>query len=335
MTDEDRAKQLEQIHAIAESINSSRKGDNAIMLFGADAEFDIDVISTGSLLLDDALGVGGFPRGRITELFGEEGGGKTSIALSTAAQAQKRGLICAYIDSENALDLGNAQALGVDMDLLLISQMNCTEDVFDLVGELIANDVQLIVIDSIAGTAPRSELEGGIGDIPIGLNARLIGQAMRDLAKRLKGADATLILINQIREKIGVFFGNNETTPGGRAIKFNASVRLDVRGRGFIKNGDEIIGIRIKAYVAKNKVAAPFRRTYLDFFFTRGFDNELAAFDLAYEKGVLKRKGKSGYYIWETDNETSKLRKAWGIYLKENPDKLKALIDEVKASAGV
>ena len=335
MTDAERAKQLKQIHAIAESINAGRKGDNAIMLFDADAEFDIDVISTGSLLLDDALGVGGFPRGRIVELFGEEGGGKTSIALSTVAQAQKRGLISAYIDSENALDLGNARALGVDMDLLLISQMNCTEDVFDLVGALIDNDVQLIIIDSIAGTAPRSELEGGIGDIPIGLNARLIGQAMRDLAKRLKRADATLILINQIREKIGVFFGNNETTPGGRAIKFNASVRLDVRGRGFIKDGDEIIGIRILAYVAKNKVAAPFRRVYLDFFFTKGFDNELAVFDLAFEKGILKRKGKSGYYIWEADGETSKLRKAWGTFLKENPDKLKVLIDEVKASAGV
>jgi len=333
MNGAERVKQLEQIHAIAESINQGRKDDPAIMLFDSDAVFDIDVIPSGSILLDDALGVGGFPRGRIIELFGEEGGGKTSIALSTVAQAQKRGLICAYIDSENSLDLGNAQALVVDMDFLTISPMNCTEDVFDLVGNLIAHDVQLIIVDSIAGTAPRSELDGSMGDIPIGLNARLIGQAMRDLAKKLKGAEATLILINQIREKIGVFFGNNETTPGGRAIKFYSSVRLDVRGRGFIKNGEEIVGIRILAYVAKNKVAAPFRRTYIDFFFTKGFDNELAVFDLASEKGVISRKGKSGYYVWDTDGPTSKLRKDWGTYLRENPDKLKTLIDEVKTSA--
>lgn len=334
MNDAERAEQLKQIHAIAESINRGRKGDDAaVMLFDSDAVFDVEVISSGSLLLDDALGVGGFPKGRIIELFGEEGGGKTSIALSTVAQAQRLGLICAYIDSENSLDLGNAQALGVDMNLLLISQMNCTEDVFDLVGALIDNNVKLIIVDSIAGTAPKAELEGNIGDIPIGLNARLIGQAMRDSAKRLRRADATLILINQIREKIGVFFGNNETTPGGRAIKFNASVRLDVRGRGFIKDGEEVVGIRILAYVAKNKVAAPFRRTYMDFFFTKGFDNELAIFDLAFERGVITRKGKSGYYVWATDSETSKLRKDWGTYLKENTDRLKVLIDEVRANA--
>lgn len=333
MNDAEKAAQLKQIHALAESINEGRKDDPAIMLFDSDAVFDVDVIPSGSILLDEALGVGGFPRGRIIELFGEEGGGKTSIALSTVAQAQKQGLICAYIDSENSLDLGNAQALGVDMDLLPISQMNCTEDVFDLVSNLIAHDVQLIIVDSIAGTAPRSELDGSMGDIPVGLNARLIGQAMRDLAKKLNNAGATLILINQIREKIGVFFGNNETTPGGRAIKFYSTVRLDVRGRGFIKDGEEIVGIRILAYVAKNKVAAPFRRTYMDFFFTKGFDNELAVFDLASEKGVISRKGKSGYYVWDTDGPTSKLRKDWGTYLKENPDKLKTLIDEVKANA--
>lgn len=332
MNDAERAEQLKQIHAIAASINKGRKDDGAIMLFDSDAVFDVEVIPSGSILLDDALGVGGFPKGRIIELFGEEGGGKTSIALSTVAQAQRLGLICAYIDSENSLDLGNAQALGVDMNLLLISQMNCTEDVFDLVSALIDNDVKLIIVDSIAGTAPRAELEGNIGDIPIGLNARLIGQAMRDSAKRLRRADATLILINQIREKIGVFFGNNETTPGGRSIKFNASVRLDVRGRGFIKDGDEIVGIRILAYVAKNKVAAPFRRTYMDFFFTKGFDNELAIFDLAVNRGVITRKGKSGYYVWETEGTTSKLRKDWGVFLKENTDRLKILIDEVKAS---
>lgn len=333
MNEADREEQLKQIHAIADSIRKARKDDSAIMLFGSDAVFDVDVIPSGSILLDDALGVGGFPRARITELFGEEGGGKTSIALSTVAQAQRQGLICAYIDSENSLDLGNARALGVDMDLLLISQMNCTEDVFDLVSDLLANDVKLIIVDSIAGTAPRSELESNIGELQPGLNARLIGQAMRDLAKKVKSADATLILINQIREKIGVFFGNNETTPGGRAIKFYSSVRLDVRGRGRIKAGEEVIGIRILAYVAKNKVSAPFRRAYLDFFFTKGFDNELAVFDLAVEKGVVSRKGKSGYYVWSTDSETSKLRKDWGEYLKENPDKLKIIIDEVKASA--
>lgn len=329
----DRSEQLKLIHSIADSIRASREDDSAIMLFDANAVFDVEVISTGSILLDDALGVGGFPRGRIVELFGEEGGGKTSIALSTVAQAQRQGIICAYIDSENSLDLGNAQALGVDMDLLMVSQMNCTEDVFDLVSDLLANGVQLIVVDSIAGTAPRAELEGSMGDLQVGLNARLIGQAMRDLAKKFNRADATLILINQIREKIGVFFGNNETTPGGRAIKFNASVRLDVRNRGYIKSGDEVVGIRIRAYVAKNKVAAPFKTALLDFFFKRGFDNELATFDLAVEKEVILRKGKSGYYVWSTDGEASKLRKDWGMYLKENPDKLKILIDEVKASA--
>ncbi len=333
MTEADKAKQLAQVHTIAESIRKSRKDDSAIMLFDSDAVFDVDVISSGSLLLDDALGVGGFPKARITELFGEEGGGKTSIALSTVAQAQKLGIICAYIDSENSLDLGNARALGVDMSLLLISQMNCTEDVFDLVSDLLANDVRLIIVDSIAGTAPKAELEGSIGELQVGLNARLIGQAMRDLAKKVRTADATLILINQIREKIGVFFGNNETTPGGRALKFYASVRLDVRGRGYIKSGEEVIGIRIRAYVAKNKVAAPFRTTLLDFFFTKGFDNELAAFDLAVEREVISRKGKSGYYVWTTDSETSKLRKDWGTYLKDSPDRLKILIDEVKASA--
>jgi len=333
MNDAERAEQLKHIHTIAENIRKGRKDDSAIMLFDSDAVFDVNVIPSGSILLDAALGVGGFPRGRITELFGEEGGGKTSIALSTVAQAQRMGLICAYIDSENSLDLGNARALGVDMSLLLISQMNCTEDVFDLVSDLLANNVQLIIVDSIAGTAPRAELEGSIGDLQIGLNARLIGQAMRDLAKKFRVADATLILINQIREKIGVFFGSNETTPGGRAIKFYSTVRLDVRGRGYIKAGDEVIGIRILAYVAKNKVSAPFRKTYMDFFFARGFDNELAVFDLAVEKGVISRKGKSGYYVWSTDSETSKLRKDWGTYLKESPDKLKILIDEVKADA--
>jgi recombination protein RecA len=333
MNEIERAVQLKHIHAIADTIRKGREDDSAIMLFDSDAVFDVNVISSGSILLDEALGVGGFPRGRITELFGEEGGGKTSIALSTVAQAQMMGLICAYIDSENSLDLGNARALGVDMELLLVSQLNCTEDVFDMVSDLLANDVRLIVIDSIAGTAPRAELESGIGDLQIGLNARLIGQAMRDLAKKVKGADATLILINQLRDKIGVFFGNKETTPGGRSIKFYSTVRLDVRGRGYIKKGEEVVGIRILAYVAKNKVAAPFRKTYMDFFFAKGFDNELALFDLAVEKGLISRKGKSGYYVWDTDGTVSKLRKDWGEYLKENPDKLKILIDEVKTSA--
>jgi len=289
----------------------------------------VEVISTGSLLLDQALGIGGFPRGRIVELFGEEGGGKTSVALSAIAQAQRAGLICAYIDSENALDLGWAKTLGVDLSLFLLSQENCTEDVFTLVEDCIDNGVQLIVVDSIAGVAPRAELEGAFGDWQVGLNPRLIGQAMRTLAKKAGRADTCLIFINQIREKIGVMFGSNETTPGGRALKFYATVRLDVRGRGHIKLGTETVGIRIRAYVAKNKLAPPFRKAQLDFFFDKGFDNELACIDMAVECGVMDRKGKSGYYLWEGESGASKLRKDWADYFRENPDKLKRLLDEV------
>jgi len=301
----------------------------------------VEVISSGSVLLDQALGVGGIPRGRIIELFGEEGAGKSSIALSTVAQAQKRGIVCAYIDAESALDLRFATALDVDTELLLISQENCTEDVLNLIAGsetgrekepgLMDVGVQLIVVDSVAGLAPRAELEGAFGEWQVGLQARLMGQAMRGMAKRARATNTCLIFINQIREKIGVRFGNPETTPGGRALKFYATIRLDVRGRGQIKLGTEPVGIRISAYVAKNKVSPPFKRVQLDFFFDKGFDNELACFDIAAECGVIVRKGKSGYYTWAGEPEVSKLRKDWADYFRENVDKLKQLLDEVNA----
>jgi len=326
----DAEKQIEELHRIAESIRAGRKDPGAVMLYGEEGVFEpIEAISTGSFLLDQALGVGGFPKGRVVELFGQEGSGKSSVALSTVAQAQRQGVTCLYVDAENAFSAVLAENIGVDLRLLMISQQSCTQDAFSIVDKALDEGVGLIVIDSIASLCPREELEGDFGDHHVGLQARWMSQAMRKLAEKIGKTKTAAILINQVRIKVGVFFGNPETTPGGKALKFWSSQRVDIKHRGRIKDGNEVVGIKMAIYVVKNKVAPPFRQCELDFYFDRGFDNELAYFDYAVAKELIFTKKGTAHYLWPDVAEKSKTRKGWGEFLKERPDVLKMLVDGV------
>ena len=318
--------QRARLNKIAETIRG-KLGKESLTTFEEGMWDPVEVISTGSVAIDAALGIGGFPKGRIIELYGPESGGKTSIVLSNIAQAQSQGLLCAFIDAENSFNPEWATLLGIDMTLLLLSQESCLENAFALIDNLIEQKVDVIALDSVAGLAPKAELEGNVGDWQIGLVARLMSQAMRRLSSKINLSNSSVIFINQIRQKIGVMFGNPETTPGGKALKFHASIRLEVRGSKHIKSseGSDPIGMQIHANVVKNKVAPPFKRAIADFYFDRGFDNELAYIDWAIDKGVLAKKG--AYYTFE---EITKYRADWAIMIKEDAPLLKRLIHEVQ-----
>ena len=293
-------------------------GKGSIMRFGEDgAGFDIEVIPTGSLSLDAALGVGGVPRGRIIEIYGPESSGKTTLALQILAEAQALGGIVAFIDAEHALDPSYAARLGVDIDEVLISQPDTGEQALEICDMLVRSGaIDAIVIDSVAALVPRAEIEGEIGDSNIGLQARLMSQALRKLAGSLSKSNTTCIFINQLREKIGVSYGNPETTTGGRALKFFSTIRIDIRKFDTIKRGTDIIGNRVRAKVVKNKVAPPFRQAEFDLMYGEGISKEGCIIDLGVEEGLIK---KSGAWYTYGDDRLGQGREAAKELLRNTP----------------
>ena len=267
-------------------------GKGSIMRLGTDQKLDVPVISTGSLSLDMALGVGGMPRGRVVEVFGPESSGKTTLTLHVVANAQKLGGTAAFIDVEHALDPDYAKRLGVNLDTLLVNQPDTGEQALEI-AELLtrSNAIDVIVVDSVAALVPKAELEGQMGDSHVAIQARLMSQALRKLTSVIAKSKTCLIFINQIREKIGVMFGNPETTPGGRALKFYSSVRVDIRRIGSIKDGDHIIGNRVRAKIAKNKVAAPFKKAEFDIMFNQGISRSGDVVDLGVEAQIIEKSG--------------------------------------------
>jgi len=293
-------------------------GKGSVLQLGSKSVQQVSVIPTGSISLDAALGVGGFPRGRVMEVFGPESSGKTTLALQVIAQAQAAGGTAAFIDAEHALDPTYARALGVDVDNLLVSQPDYGEQALEITGSLIASNViDVVVVDSVAALVPKAELEGEMGDSFMGLHARLMSQAMRKLTAAVSRANACLIFINQVREKIGVVFGNPETTTGGRALKFYSSVRIEVRRIGAIKDGDQVIGNRTKIKVVKNKVAAPFREVEVDILYGQGISREGDLLDLGATHEVVE---KSGSWFSYAGERLGQGRDNARLFLKEHTD---------------
>jgi len=292
-------------------------GKGAVVQLGSDTVLQVGVIPTGAISVDSALGVGGLPRGRVIEIFGPESSGKTTLALHAIAQAQAAGGVAAFIDAEHALDPQYARALGVDTDNLIVSQPDYGEQALEITNALVASNViDIIVVDSVAALVPKAELEGEMGDSFMGLHARLMSQALRKLTAALSRANACLVFINQIREKIGVMFGSPETTTGGRALKFYASVRVDVRRTAAIKDGDQAIGNRTRIKIVKNKVASPFREVELDILYGQGISREGDLIDFGAERGVIE---KSGSWFSFEGERIGQGRDNVCRFLKENP----------------
>lgn len=291
-------------------------GKGSIMRLGKETKFEVDAIPTGVLSLDLALGIGGVPRGRVIEIFGPEAGGKTTLTLSIISEVQKRGGVAAFIDAEHALDPSYAKKLRVNLDDLLISQPDTGEQALDIAEMLVrSNAVDLIVVDSVAALVPRAEIEGEMGDRHIGLQARLMSQALRKLTAIISKTNTCVVFINQIREKIGVMFGNPETTTGGRALKFYSSIRLDLRKISSIKAGDSIIGARIRAKVVKNKVAPPFRNAEFDIMHDEGISKSGSILDLGVNMGILE---KSGTWMTFGSEKIGQGRESAREFLKSN-----------------
>ena len=302
-------------------------GDGSIMKLGESHKVDVELIPGGSLSLDLALG-GGYPKGRIIEIYGPESSGKTTLTLHAIAEIQKQGGTAAFIDAEHALDPAYAKKLGVDTDNLLVSQPDNGEQALEITETLVrSNAVDLIVVDSVAALVPQAEIDGDMGDSHMGLQARLMSQALRKLTGIINKSKATVIFINQIRMKIGVMFGNPETTTGGNALKFYASVRLDIRRTGQIKVGEEIIGNRTKVKVVKNKIAPPFRTAEFDIMYNEGISKTGDVLDLAAQHGVV---GKAGAWYDYKDAKIGQGREATKVYLKENPKVLDEIEKEVR-----
>ncbi|MCR4665315.1 MAG: recombinase RecA [Paludibacteraceae bacterium] len=299
-------------------------GKGAIMRLGENKVEDVAVIPTGSVGLNIALGVGGYPRGRVIEIYGPESSGKTTLAIHAMAEVQKQGGIAAIIDAEHAFDRFYAERLGVDVENLLIAQPDSGEQALDIADELIRSSaVDLIVIDSVAALTPKAEIEGDMGDNKVGLQARLMSQALRKLTATINKTQTTCIFINQLREKIGVMFGNPETTTGGNALKFYASVRLDIRRVTAIKNGEEVIGNQVRVKVVKNKVAPPFRKAEFDLMFNEGISKVGEIVDIGTDMGIMTKSG--SFYSYE-GNRIAQGREAVKNVLRENPD----LCDEIE-----
>jgi recombination protein RecA len=309
-------------------------GKGAIMRLGTDAIIpDIPVISTGSLALDIALGVGGVPRGRVVEIFGPEASGKTTLALHMIAEAQKKGGIAGFIDAEHALDVAYSRKLGVKTDDLLISQPDTGEQALEIVEMLVRSGaLDVVAIDSVAALVPKAELEGEMGDAHMGLQARLMSQALRKLTSTISKSNTCVIFINQIRMKIGVFMGNPETTTGGNALKFYSSVRLDIRRVGAIKDGQEVIGNRTRVKVVKNKLAPPFKEVEFDIMYGEGISREGDLLDLAVEKEIVE---KSGAWFSFDDERIGQGRENSKIFLKEHPEISKAIEEKLLERLGL
>jgi recombination protein RecA len=309
-------------------------GKGSIMRLGQrNAITPIEFISTGSISIDYALGVGGLPRGRVIEIFGPESSGKTTLALQVIAEAQKAGGMAAFVDAEHALDAQYAQKLGVDLENLLVSQPDNGEQALEIVEVLIrSNSVDVVVVDSVAALVPKAEIEGEMGEAQMGLQARLMSQALRKLTGVVSKSKTTLVFINQLREKIGVMFGNPETTTGGRALKFYASVRIDIRRIASIKDGDQVVGGRTRVKVVKNKVAPPFREAEFDIMYGEGISREGDLLDLSVEKRIVE---KSGAWFAFNGDRLGQGRENAKQFLKDNPEIRQVLEDRIRRELGL
>ncbi len=322
----------DKVKALRTAITQIEKayGKGSIMRFGDRAEQNVEVIPTGSLALDVALGIGGLPRGRVIEIYGPESSGKTTLALHVVAEAQKRGGVAAFIDAEHALDPNYARNLGVNVDDLLISQPDTGEQGLEITEALVRSGaVDVVVVDSVAALVPRSEIEGEMGDSFVGLHARLMSQALRKLTGAIGKTETIVIFINQLREKVGVMYGNPEVTTGGRALKFYASVRIDVRRIEAIKNGTELIGNRTRAKVVKNKMAPPFREAEFDIIYGEGIVRESELVDLAVKLDIMQ---KSGSWFSMGPTRIGQGREAAKKYLQENPEIAEQVESEIRAN---
>ncbi len=309
-------------------------GKGSIMKYGdGGPDYGIEPIPTGSISLDAALGIGGVPRGRIVEIYGPESSGKTTLALSIIAQAQALGGVVAFIDAEHALDPGYAAKIGVDIDEVLISQPDTGEQALEICDMLVRSSaIDVVVVDSVAALVPRAEIEGEIGDSSVGLQARLMSQALRKLAGSLSKSNTICIFINQLREKIGIMFGNPETTPGGRALKFFSSVRMDIRRIESLKNGSDVIGNRVRVKVVKNKVAPPFRQAEFDIMYGEGISKEGSLLDVGVDEGIVSKSG--AWYTYE-DERLGQGREAAKEFLKSNPKLCDEIEHKVREALGL
>ncbi|HHJ3076484.1 TPA: recombinase RecA [Vibrio parahaemolyticus] len=316
--------------ALAAALGQIEKqfGKGSIMKLGDDRTMDIETISTGSLTLDSALGAGGLPMGRIVEIFGPESSGKTTLTLEVIAAAQKEGKTCAFIDAEHALDPVYAKKLGVDIDSLLVAQPDTGEQALEIVDSLARSGaIDVLVVDSVAALTPKAEIEGEMGDSHMGLQARMLSQAMRKITGNLKASNCMCIFINQIRMKIGVMFGNPETTTGGNALKFYASVRLDIRRTGAIKSGDEVIGNETRVKVVKNKIAAPFREANFAIRYGEGIDTASEIIDIGVKEKVID---KTGAWYGYNGSKLGQGKENSRNYLLENPELLEEIKEKIK-----
>ncbi len=325
----DREKALEM--ALAQIDKQYGKG--SIMRMGEKTNMAIEAIPTGALALDVALGVGGLPRGRVVEIYGPESSGKSTLAMHVVAEAQRNGGICAYIDAEHAMDPVYARSIGVDIDQLLISQPDTGEQALEIVDMLIRSGaLDVVVIDSVAALTPKAEIEGDMGDSHVGLQARLMSQALRKLTANLNKSNTVAIFINQLREKIGVMFGSPETTPGGRALKFYSSVRLDIRRIESIKDGPEVVGNRTRVKVVKNKVSPPFRQAEFDIMYGKGISREGSVLDMAVDLSIIK---KSGAWFTYDGEQLGQGRENAKNYLMENTEIMVEVSEKVRVAAGL
>ena len=307
-------------------------GKGSIMRLGQSTNIDIEAISTGSLGIDIALGIGGLPKGRIVEIYGPESSGKTTLALSVIAQAQKKGGTCAFIDAEHALDPSYAKKIGVDIENLLISQPDAGEQALEIADTLVRSGaIDVLVVDSVAALVPKAELEGEMGDSHMGLQARLMSQALRKLTSTVSRSNTLIIFINQIRMKIGVMFGNPETTTGGNALKFYASVRMDIRRIGAIKDKDDVIGSQTRVKIVKNKVAPPFKTVDFDIMYGEGISKTGELIDLGVKAGIVE---KSGAWFSYKGEKLGQGRENAKLFLKENPNIADEIESKIRADAG-